>query len=341
MYSIKILNKNVLVYGIPLLMVLISIFMINSSLFKTNPNLISFGVTFDLLFSIPFIYYLLIRKTKISNSTISIILTMNLILATFFIPKQNQIYLELFKNWLLPILELLIIGILVYSVKKTIKKIKKNETENTDFFSILKQISSEIVPKKMVIPLSTEIAVFYYGFFHWKKPKLNKNEFSYHKNSGIITILIAFMISGMIEIFVIHKLLMKWNITAAWIITIFSIYTVIQIYGILRAIPKRPITIEKNGIFLKYSFISETFIEFKNIKNIEIYTKEIEKKGNIKYFSPFGKLEGNNIKIELKNEQIIESFYGIKRKIKTMTLFIDQKNEFINQTKTLYNNGYI
>ena len=327
----KTLNKNTLIYGIPSLMVLIFLFIIKSSLFKTNPNLISFGVTFDLLFSIPFIYYLFIRKTKISNSTVSILLTVNLILATFFIPKQNQIYLELFKNWLLPILEFLIIGFLVYNVKKTIKKIKKKGTEYTDFFSILKHILHKLVPKRMVIPFATEIAVFYYGFINWEKVKLSENEFSYHKNSGIITTLIAFMISGAIEIFVIHKLLMKWNEIVAWILTGLSIYTVIQIYGILRALTKRPIKIDENGIFLKYSILSEIYLKFDDIDNIEIFTKEIEKKGTIKYFSPFGKLEGNNIKIELKNEQTIEGLYGIKRKMKSIVLFIDEKEKFIEK----------
>lgn len=330
MNSTKTINRyqTISVYGIPSLLIIMSVLILKSSVFKENSNLLSFGITFDFLISIPFIYYLLIRKTKISNKSISILLTVNLILASFFIPKQNQLYLELFKNWMLPILELLIIGILIFNVKKTLKKIEGNKTLNDDFFTILKQVICELVPKKMVIPFATEIAVFYYGFINWKKRKLSENEFSYHKNSGIITTLIAFMISGMIEIFVIHKLLMKWNETVAWILTGLSIYTVIQIYGIIRALPKRPVIIDKNGVYLKYSFLSETYIEFENIDNIEIFTKDIDKKGTIKYFSPFGKLEGNNIKIELKNEITISGFYGIKRKMKSIVLFIDKKEKF-------------
>lgn len=331
MNSAKTINRyqTISVYGIPFLLIIISVLILKSGVFKENSNLLSFGITFDFLISIPFIYYLLIRKTKISNKSISILLTVNLILASFFIPKQNQYYLELFKIWLLPILELLIIGILIYNVKKSIKKINKNKTQNADFFIILKQIIYELVPKKMVVPFATEIAVFYYGFINWKKRKLSENEFSYHKNSGIITTLIAFMISGMIEIFVIHKLLMKWNERVAWILTGLSIYTVIQIYGIIRSLSKRPILIDKNGIHLKYSIISETYIDYENINEITVFTKEIEKKGIIKYFSPFGKLEGNNIKIDLKNEIEIIGFYGIKRKMKSIVLFVDEKEKFV------------
>jgi hypothetical protein len=126
-------------------------------------------------------------------------------------------------------------------------------------------------------------------------------------------------------------LLLKWNEVVAWILAGLSIYTLLQIYGVLRAFPKRPIKITKNGIFLKYSILSETYLSFKNIEKIEIFTKEIDKKGAIKYFSPFGKLEGNNVKIEFKNEQLIEGLYGKKRKMKSIVLFIDEKIRFIEK----------
>ncbi len=328
--------QKISIYGITLFLILFSLFTIKTNAFKTNTNILSFGVTADLLFFIPLIYYLVIRKTKISNKSVSLLLTVNLLLATVFIPKQNQIYLDFFKNWLLPILELLLIASLIYSVKKAIKN-RKDIQKNTDFFSLLKQVTLQIVPKKMAIPLATEIAVFYYGFISWRKKKLAKNEFSYHKNSGIITILIGFIISGVIEIFVLHKILLKWNETAAWILTILSIYTIIQIYGIIRALPKRPICIDTNGIHLKYSILNEVFIHYDNLKNIDFYTKEIDKNGTLKHFSPFGKLTGNNIKIELKNEQTTIGFYGIKQKIKSIVLYIDNPSEFIKQIENNIN----
>jgi len=335
--SLKILKQNQKtgVFLFLFLLILSTFFITKSNVFKTNSNLLSFGVTFDLLFTIPFIYYLLIRKTNISNKSISFLLTLNFIFASYILPKQNQFYLAFFQYWILPVLELFIIGFLVFNVKKSLRKIKKSKTLDADFFTILKQVIYEFVPKKLVIPLATEIAVFYYGFIHWKKAKLSKNEFSYHKNSGVIATLVAFMITALIEIIVIHKLVINWNTKVAWILVAISIYTIIQVYGIIRALPQRPIIIGKNGIYLRYSFLSETYIKSNNIDNIEIFTKEIDKKGNIKYFSPFGKIEGNNIKIELKNEITINGFYGIKRKAKSLVLFIDEKEDFIKKVNEI------
>ncbi|SFI17179.1 hypothetical protein [Halpernia frigidisoli] len=326
------LRKSV-IFGLPILMIIFSVLILKSRSYLARPDLMSFAVTFDFLFTIPIIYYFLIRSTKITKNSISILLTLNIILATIFISNQNQFYLNFFKKWFLPLLEVIIIGILVFKVRKGIRDLSEPENRHLDFFNILKKVAESIVPKSLVTPLSTEIAVFYYGFLNWKKPILKENEFSYHKKSAIIAILSSIIFLTITETFVVHKLLVKWNDAFAWVITAISIYTIIQIFGILRAIPKRPIAVLKNGISIKYSFISETFVEFENIRNVEMYNSEILKKGNIKYFSPFGKFEGNNIKIELMNEQTVESFYGIKRKLNTFVLNVDDENEFIKQVK--------
>lgn len=340
MKPIKMQNYlgNFLIFGIIFSMTIFSILIIKSNGYRVKPDLMSFGVTFDLLFSIPVLYFLLIRKTKISKNSISILLTLNVILATIFIPQQNQFYLNFFKKWFLPLFELAIIAMLIFKVRKTIREVNEVKNGNLDFFNVLKKVVENIIPKKLAIPLSTEIAVFYYGFLNWKKPILKKNQFSYYKRNGIITTLIAFLFCGIIEIFVVHKILLKWNQTLAMVISVLSIYTAIQVFGILRALSKRPITIEKDGIYLKYSIISETFIDFKNIKNICNYKTQIEKNGSIKYFSPFGKLEGNNVKIDLINEQTVEGFYGFKREIKIFVLFIDNENDFIKQVETFLPN---
>ncbi|MGY0408768.1 MAG: hypothetical protein ACWIPJ_10515, partial [Polaribacter sp.] len=240
---------------------------------------------------------------------------------------------DFLKYWFFPFFEFFIFGFLIFNVRKISNKSKKKNGENADFFTVLKKVTFELVPNKISIALATEIAVLYYGFFNWKKRILKNNEFSYHKESGTITVLVAFMVSGAIEIFILHKLLLKWSSTAAWILTAISLYTVIQIYGILRSLPKRPFIIEKNGIFLRYGILSETHINFKTIESIEIFSKDIEKNDKTRNLSPFGKIEGYNILIKLKEDNVLHSLYGIKREYNTLIFFVDKKNEFTEQVK--------
>ena len=335
----RTLAKYKTINSIAILLVCVAVLLavIHSVTYQQHSNLMSFTVTFDFLVTIPLVYYLLIRNTTISNKMISLVFTITLVLASFFISKENQYYLTIFKTWIFPLFEFIIIALLIKKVHLAIQKTKVNTTHNTDFFIHLQQILSDIVPQRLVIPFATELAVFYYGFVYWKKRKLAVNEFSYHKNSAIIPILTAFMISGIIELFVIHNLVKKWNEIVALILSILSAYAVLQIYSIIRAIPKRPVVLTANAIELSYSFLADATIPYDTIESICVYSKEIPKDGIIKHFSPFGKIEGNTVLITLKKEITYHSIYGIKRTFKNNVLYIDNREEFVAQVKQRVN----
>ena len=203
------------------------------------------------------------------------------------------------------------------------------------FFSILKSTCYEILPKGVVIPFVTEIAVIYYGFINWKKRRLQPNEFSYHKDSGTVGILIAILFLIAIETVALHLLLAKWNITAAWILTGLSIYTGIQILGFLKSMYKRPIIIEGNKLYLRYGIMNQTTINIEDIESVELTMKDIELTKTTRKLSFLGNLEGHNMVIKLKKENVLTGLYGIKRPYNTIALHVDKKIGFKNQIETL------
>ena len=241
------LQKNLIIFGVPFFIIGLMVFISNSSIFISNPNSLSIGITFDLLLITPLVYFLLIRKTNIPKTTIVPFLIVGIVICSFILPTKNQYYLNLFKVWVLPIVELSVLSFVIFNVRKGIKKYKQNKIESFDFFTTLKSTCYEILPKGLVVPVVTEIAVFYYGFINWRKRKLRENEFTYHKNSGTITLLIALIFIIAIETVTIHFLLAKWNTTVAWILTCLSIYTSFQIIGFVKSMIKRPISIENNN----------------------------------------------------------------------------------------------
>lgn len=302
-----------------------------SSIFITNPNTLSIGITFDLLLTVPVLYFFLIRKTSIPKTTVLPCLIIGMITCSVILPTQNQHYLDLFKTWVFPLLELSIISYIIYRLTKVIKRYKANKSDKVDFFTALKSTCYEILPKSVVIPLVTEIAVFYYGFIYWKKRNLNENEFSYHKDSGTVALLISIIFVVAIETFVLHILLQKWNITVAWVLTFLSIYSGVQLLGFLKSLSKRPISIKDNKLYLKYGIMNETIIDLKDIDSIEISSKDIELNRETRKLSFLGELESHNIIIRLKKENELTGLYGIKRKYKNLALYVDKKNEFTNQ----------
>lgn len=140
-----------------------------SSIFTTNPSSLSTGITVDLLLIVPFVYFLLIRKTSIPKTTVVPFLIVGIIICSLILPAENQYYLNLFKIRVLPIVELSILSFVIYNVRKGIKHYKLNKGTSFDFFTTLKSTCYKILPKGVVIPVVTEITVFYHGFIYWKK----------------------------------------------------------------------------------------------------------------------------------------------------------------------------
>lgn len=325
------LRSNLIIFGIPLFIIGLMVFIANSQIFVVNSNLLSTGITFDLVVILPLVYFLSIRKTSIPKTTVFPILIIGVIICSLLLPSENQFYLNLFKTWMLPIVELSILSFVVYNVRKGIKHYKQNKNQSFDFFTSLKSTCYEILPKSFVIPVVTEIAVFYYGFIYWKQRKLNNNEFTYHKNSGTIALLSAIILIVAIETVTFHILLSKWNDAVAWIFTFLSIYSGIQILGFLKSMIKRPISIENNRLYLRYGIMTESTIDIKNIALVELSTKDVEYNKETRKLSFLGELENHNVIIHLKEENPIIGLYGIKRKFKVLTLYVDNDTEFQNQ----------
>ncbi len=326
----KTLNfqRNLIIFGIPLLMIAMMIALSKSSAFITNTNTLSIGITFDLLLTIPIVYFLLIRKTSVPKTTVVPFLIIGMVICSLILPSENQYYLNLFKTWVFPIVELSIVSYIIYKVRNAVKRYQLNKNENIDFFTTLKNTCYEILPKSVVIPVVTEIAVFYYGFIYWKKRKLNENEFSYHKESGTVALLIATIFIIAIETVTLHIFLEKWSVTVAWILTFLSIYSGIQLLGFLKSLSKRPIVIENNKLLLRYGIMNETTIDINTIDSIEISSKDIEEDSATRKLSFLGELEGHNVIIRLKQENELTGLYGIKRKYMNIALHVDKKVEF-------------
>lgn len=325
------LQKYLIIFGVPIFIIGLMVAISKSSIFSANPSILSTGITFDLLLTVPLIYFLLIRKTHIPKTTVVPFMIIGIVVCSLILPPDNQYYLNLFKTWVLPIVELSILLFVIFHVRIGIRQYKLNKTESVDFFTTLKSTCYEILPKGVVIPVVTEIAVFYYGFIYWKKRKLKDNEFTYHKDSGTVTLLIAIIFIVAIETVTFHILLAKWNITVAWILTFLSIYSGLQIFGFVKSMYKRPISIENDKLYLRYGIMNETTIDLTNIENIETSSKDYELNKETRKLSFLGDLESHNVIIRLKRENTLIGLYGIKRSYKNLVLYVDKKNEFKNQ----------
>jgi hypothetical protein len=295
-----------------------------------QPDL-ALALSVDLLLTIPLIYFLVIRKTSISKLSVLPLVIVGLLIGFYVIPESEQGLLRIFKNWLLPILELFIFSAIILKFRKVYRRYQQAGALNRDFFSKLKESCASVLPSFLVVPFAMEISVFYFGFLHWKKRNLNKNEFSYHIKSGTAVLLMALVVVIAAETVGIHFMLVKRSVSLAWTLTGLSIYTGIQFVGFARSISKRPIFIGVDTLYLNYGIMTEMEIPLGKIKEIRRSTKDLEPQKGVRRLSPLGELEATNIIISLHESTSISGMYGIRKSAHTIAFFVDEPAHFIER----------
>ncbi len=331
-------NNRFLIFGIPLLLIVSLILLINSEAFYRNASELSIATTLDFVFTVPIVYFFLIRNSSIAKKTVVPFFIMGVVLATLVIPKEQQGLLNNIKTWVVPIVEVGVFSLVAWNIRKAIKIYKNKKSKTLDIGSIIRSTCAEIFPAKVARFLSLEILSFYYGFIHWRKINLKNNEFSYHKNTGSQVLFVAVLFLIAIETVALHLLLNQWSPIAAWILTGISIYSGFQVFGFLKSISKRPIVLDSDSLKLRYGIMKEVDIKIKDIAAVEMTTKNSDENDHTTtYLSILGNSEGHNMLITMRTPYILNGVYGTKKKFRKIALFIDDKQKFYHQLELRIN----
>ena len=97
-----------------LLFLIVASFMLSATSLLTTHQGLAIGLTYDLTLIAPFIYFLLIRKTKVPNTTVLPFFVLSLVFASYLLPAHSQQHLHLIKQFILPVAELSVLGFVIY-----------------------------------------------------------------------------------------------------------------------------------------------------------------------------------------------------------------------------------
>jgi len=316
------------VWIVPLLIISTLVLLAKSPVFYSHPDALSIGITLDFLITLPLVFYLLIRKKNISWLVVSPVATAGIIIAGLVIPKDHQQFLVQTRSIAFTLMELAVISFFIIKIRKAKKIYNLQKHVSFDFYTALKKAVAEVVPKSISDILSTEIAVFYYSLFSWRKRELKPNEFTCHKENGSIALLSVIIFIVFVETVVQHILISMLSPTVAWIITAISIYSIFVLFGVIKSLLQRPVIITGDKINLRYGILSETVVPFDNIESVKFSpgVNEINKK--TVFLSPLHKIENINVIINLSEESLLTVFYGRKKRVKSIAFYIDDLARF-------------
>ena len=258
---------------------------------------------------------------------------LGLISASYILPSDQQNALNLAKTYALPLVEFGILGFVIINVRKGLKIYQSKKDNQKDFFTVLQSVTVDLLPGKVANLFATEIAVIYYSLFSWKKEALKENEYSYHKKSGIVSVLVIMMGLAIVETFVVHIMVVQWNPTVAWVLTFLSVYTCFQLFAIMKSMSRRPISFDdKNEILhLRFGFANNVEIPYTEIASVELSSKSIVPKSETIQLSAFGMLDTHNTYLHLKNETILNRIYGLTSTFESIVIYLDEKQSFVDK----------
>lgn len=248
--------------------------------------------------------------------------------AWLILPADNQILFQWIKLFALPVLEVGTLGYVGFIFYKSRKTYQSLNQKSGDVVEILRETLAKEFPIALAAnALTFEITVFYYAVIGWKA-KRGENSFTYHKKSGIVALLSVVIFIVAVETLVVHILIALWSGIFAWILTIISVYFLFQVFAHLKAVFQRPIEVTGDKIFLRYGIFGDAVIDLENIEKVENTSAPFENENGTSKLAFLGELEQHNLKIVLKDEVILNGFYGIKTKVKTLYLFVDEIENF-------------
>lgn len=327
----NITNKpnRALAIGSPALIIVASIILSFTAVYKSNPTLISNAILGDLVITAPLVYFLLTRKTSVSKLSVIRVMMIGLLVAGLILNDPSNIYIHFLKYWVSPILESLIIFFVGRKFYVANRLAKNSGDLNADFLSYSRMVLFNVTGNRNAGNLlASEIAVFYYAFFGRKDRGINdQSRFSSYKENGIILILYTILGLFLVEMAGMHFLLFNWDHRIAWVITILSLYTCLQLFAHIRAVKARPVIIYNGSLEVRSGLAGDASIRFQNIEKFE-FTKKLPTDKRAVRLSLLKTLEGHNCIIYLKQPIEVTKFFGIRKNTRTVLFSVDNPKDF-------------
>jgi len=301
--------------------------LIHSRLFVANPEILSFGITFDMTISIPILYYFLARKGNLPKVLLIPIFMFSLIAAALILPRGHHQFLGLIKYVIFP-LETFITAYLIFKITRVVKDYKRLKPGSGLGFSVvLKECLVKAIGQgKIPDILSTEISMLYFGLFAWRRPKqTGENAFTAYKKSGSGSIVGALVFLSLTEILAFHVLFMQISSIAAWIILVLNLYGLIFILADFNATRREPTYIEDEKLYINAGIRWKAVIPFKDIKSVELSNESSRDKRILRAMTIFS---SPNLVIVLEKTHRADGPYGIRKNFDKILLNLDEPQRF-------------
>jgi hypothetical protein len=301
--------------------VAIAVLLVRSQVYASHPDVLAWGLTFDLTISIPLIYWFAFVRTGVARPmTLIPLFVVAVAMASRIVPHGQHRFVEQLGYVAAP-LDL----VTLWMIARGLIRLRGDAASDGDVPARIEGITREILGNgKAAAFVALEVSSFYYGLFCWKKPAAPG--FSVYRRSGWDTVLVCILVLIGAESIGVHLLIQTWSVRAAWIVTLLDLYGAIWLIGDYHALRLRPITIDETTLHVRFGFRWSVSIPLQTIAAIEPVRTESEwkRKGVLKV----AMLDEPRLLIRLSSPATAIGLAGIRKTIDTVAILPDDLEEF-------------
>ena len=214
------------------------------------PDVVWFGITFDLCISIPLLYLVfVVRGGHASLVTVVPLFVLTLLAARAVVPAGHRDFLQQLSLLQLP---LAAIAALVLLRKGTFR---------------------DSVAGRIVV---NEVESLRLGLLGWRiasPPRRGVAMTTFHQRAGWGTVVAGFVLLIAVESVAVHLFVQQWSVTAAWIITGLDLWGAIWLIGDYHAFRTRPLVVTEDAVELRFGFRWSATIPRSNVAAVEEFSE--------------------------------------------------------------------
>ena len=176
--------------------VFLSCFLISfSAKFKLSNELLLNGILTGLLITALLVYFLAIRRSNVSNLTVTIVFIAGLLMAILIIPALSNPILQIIKTWLLPFTDIFVVFMICKKFYTANKNAEADNWNGVDFLMHCRSVMFQVLGnEKMASIVWSKISIIYYAFFARRVKSIDyKTKFTSYKENGLTTVLGAIL----------------------------------------------------------------------------------------------------------------------------------------------------
>ncbi|HYO77224.1 MAG TPA: hypothetical protein VE010_12230, partial [Thermoanaerobaculia bacterium] len=196
-------------------------------------------------------------------------------LAALLLPNAQQQFVDHLQLFAVPAAELLL---LVALVRRVARLKRERSTDADPYVRIFTAARSLIGEGRAAEVVASELAMFYYALFCWrKKPEeVNGRAFTLHERSGWSTVLAGIILLVVAESIGMHLLLAMWSPVAAWLWTAMDVWAIVWLMGDYHALRLRRSWVDGEALHLNYGLRWSVSIPLDAIASVEEVRVESE-----------------------------------------------------------------